>query len=271
LVFPSRLWEIIALQNNLAQNPQDDQAKYYLGNFYYAHQRFEEAIQLWEDALEGLDSFDIIHRNLGLAYWQQKDDPEGAMQYFEKALNLNPNNQDLYIHLDDLYNHQGFIDKRAMLLEEIKALDSIREDLRKRSLAIMVDVGQYEAALQIISEDKFVPLEMDQSFHWIYAKALLQSAEAYLKDGQFEQAIAEYKKALEFPENHGVGRPTTMGNAEILYRLGCAYEQVGKFSQAVQTWQEAASEHHSFGDEIYPYVQKSLDKLGRYSELGFEG
>jgi tetratricopeptide (TPR) repeat protein len=32
------------------QYPQDDKAKYYLGNFLYAHQCYEEAIRLWEQA-----------------------------------------------------------------------------------------------------------------------------------------------------------------------------------------------------------------------------
>jgi tetratricopeptide (TPR) repeat protein len=265
------LWEIISLQNALDQNAQDDNAKYYLGNFYYAHQRFEEAILLWDAARESLDRFDVIHRNLGLAYWQQKDDPEGAMQLFEKALTLNPNNQDLYIHLDDLYKQQDLSDKRAGLLEAMRGLDPIREDLRKRILAIMVDLGQYKQALVILTSEKFVPLEMDQSFHWLYVKALIQSAESQLEAGRIEGAIADYQKALDFPENQGVGRPTTMANAEILYLLGNAYELLGKYHQAVKAWQEAASEHHTFGDVLFPYVQKSLDKLGRYSELGFVG
>ena len=269
--FPSRLWEIISLQNALAQNAQDDKAKYYLGNFYYAHQRFEEAIQLWEAAQVGLDSFDVIHRNLGLAYWQQKDDPEGAVQLFEKALTLNPNNQDLYLHLDDLYKQQDLSDKRAGLLEAMRGLDPIREDLRKRILAIMVDLGQYKQALEILTSEKFVPLEMDQSFHWLYVKALIQSAESQLKAGHIEQAIADYQKALDFPENQGVGRPTSMANAEILYLLGNAYELLGIYHQAIKAWQEAASEHHTFGDVLFPFVQRSLDKLGRYSELGFVG
>jgi tetratricopeptide (TPR) repeat protein len=270
MVFPSRLWEIISLQNALVQNAQDHKAKYYLGNYYYAHQRYEEAIQLWEQALAGLDTFDVIYRNLGLAYWQQKDDPEGAIHFFEKALTLNPNNQDLYIHLDDLYKQQHLKDNRIGLLEAMQGLDLIREDLRKRILAIMVDLGQYEQALAILTSEQFVPLEMDQSFHWLYVRALLQSAESHLSAGHIEEAIVDYQKALEFPVNQGVGRPVTMANAEILYRLGCAYELLGKYRQAIKVWQEAASEHHSYGDELFPYLQKSLDKLGRYSELGFE-
>jgi tetratricopeptide (TPR) repeat protein len=271
LVFPSRLWEIIALQEALAENPRDAKANYYLGNFYYARQRYEEAIKLWQAALEGLDSFDVIHRNLGLAYWQQKDDLELAIHHFETALILNPKNQDLYLHLDDLYSQQNDLEKRAQLLTAMEALDPIREDLRKRKLAMMVDLGHHEQALGIITSQEFVPLEMDQSFHWVYVRALLKSAEAHLESGHIEEAIADYHTALEYPENQGVGRPTTLGNAEIFYRLGCAYELIGDYQRAIQAWQEAAREHHSFGDELFPYLQMSLDKLGRYSELGFTG
>jgi tetratricopeptide (TPR) repeat protein len=269
-VFPGRLWEIIALEHALGQNPHDDKAKYYLGNFLYAHQRYEEAFLLWKQACEGLDDFDVIHRNLGLAYWQQKADPMHAIEEFEKALSLNPNNQDLYIHLDDLYCQVGWNEKRVEFLDVILALDPIREDLRKRTLKMMVDLGDYERALEILSEEQFVPMEMDQSFHHVYVRALLQRANAHLNADQGEQAIEDYLKALEFPQNLGVGQPMTLGNAEIHYLLGCAYEHLGRYQSAIRSWREAAKENHNFGDELYHYVQKSLDKLGRYSELGFQ-
>jgi len=271
LVFPSRLWEIIALQDALEKHSNDDQAKYYLGNFYYSRQRFEDAVQLWEASLDGLNSFDVVHRNLGLAYWQQQGDLVKATEYFETALGINPDNQDLYIHLDDIYSQQNFHEKRADLLAAMESLNPIREDLRKRKLSIMVDLGQHEEALRIMTDEVFVPMEMDQSFHLVYVSALVKSAQAHLDSGHIEQAIADYQRALEFPQNQGVGKPTTLGNAEILYRLGCTYELIGDYHLALKSWQDAAKEHHKFGDDLFKYLQMSLDKLGRYSELGFDG
>jgi tetratricopeptide (TPR) repeat protein len=208
---------------------------------------------------------------LGLAYWHQQDDPVRAIEEFEKTLSLNPDNQDLYLHLDDLYRQMGWGEKRVELLNAMMSLDPIREDLRKRTLTMMVDLGNYEGALKILTEEEFVPLEMDQSFHDVFVRAILQRGEAHLKEGRVEEAIEDYKRALEFPQNLGVGRPITMSNAEIHYRLGCAYEQLGKYQHAIHSWREAAKEHHNFGDELFSYVQESLDKLGRYSELGFHG
>ena len=270
-VFPSRPWEIIALQNAVNLYPGDFQAKYFLGNFYYARQRYDEAIQLWEQAHSGLDSFDVIHRNLGLAYWQQEKDQEKAIQFFKRGLDINSKNQDLYLHLDELYKEIGDNTQRSDLLNKMELLDPIREDLRKRKLAIMLDLEMEDRVLQIMADEEFVPLEMDQSFHYIYVRALLMKAQAYLNSNQVEHAIDSYKKALEFPKNHGVGRPLTLGNAEILFRLGCAYELLGEYQNAISAWQEAAQEHHKLGEDLFPYLQMSLDKLGRYSELGLDG
>jgi tetratricopeptide (TPR) repeat protein len=270
-VFPSRLEEIRALMRVVAENPRDYKAKYYLGNFLYYARRFEEGIKLWEEAAAGLESFDTVHRNLGLACWQRQRDLERATTLFEKALQVNPQNQDLYLHLDDLYVAQQLTGKREALLEKMRALTDPRDDLHKRVVVMLVDLGHYEQAIEMLTEDRFVPSEMDQSFRLAYVGVYLKRAQAQIEAGRIEEAIADYRRALEFPENVGVGRPVSTVNAEILYRLGCACEQLGRFDEAVAAWQEATREHHPHGTEPFPFVQMSLDKLNRYSELGFQG
>ena len=254
----------------MKNNPGDHKAQYYLGVFYYAFQRYDEALDLWQNSLQGLADFDVLYRNLGLAAWQQKNDLPGATQLFEKALELNPKNQDLYLLLDELYREQKLNHKRSELLAAIQKLSPLREDVRKRSISMLLDLGQVDQVLQILNEEKFVPLEMDQSFHLLFVKALIQKAEEQALDGKIEEAIISLRQALNYPDNLGVGRPTTEGNAEIFFRLGLLYEQIGNHKGALLSWTKAASEHHRFGDPLFEYVQKSLDKLGRYSELGFE-
>jgi tetratricopeptide (TPR) repeat protein len=270
LVFPSRLWEILGLVHRLRAAPADSKAKYYLGVFCYAHERFEEARDLWEQAREELEGFDVLLRNLALYHLEHKGNPQLAIELCEQALALNPHNQDLYLDLDRLYRQQDLIEKRLELLTAMRKLSPLREDVRKRVLAMMVELGMHEEALQILARESFVPLEMDQSFHRVYVRALMRRAEAHLQGNRLEDAARDYALALDFPKNHGVGRPTTGSNAELLYLLGCVHEKLGRFGEAIGAWQAAGSEHHAYGDELYPFVQLSLDKLGRYSELGFE-
>jgi tetratricopeptide (TPR) repeat protein len=268
--FPSRLEEVLALEFALTQNQSDYHAMYFLGNFYYAHERYDEGIQLWLDALTRMEFYDVLLRNLGLAFWERKNDHLKAIGYFEKALALNPNNQDLYLHLDDLYKLTGMDDKREQLLTNIKSLADVREDVHKRSITMLVDLGHYHEALQLMETENFIPLEMDQSFHNTYVQALMLRATDHLKAGLMEDAIKDYLKMLEYPENLGVGAPTTRAQAKIYYQLGLAYEKMGKYNLAIQAWREAASEHHENGEELFPYIQMALDKLSRYSELGLE-
>ena len=269
-VFPSRLWEVIALVHHLRTGPVHSKAKYYLGTFYFAHERDEDARELWEEARRDLGGFDLILRNLAQYELRKNGNPRLATELCEQALALNPQNQDLYLDLDRLYRQQDLPPKRMELLAAMRKLSPIREDVRKRMLAMMVELGMHAEALQVLATEQFVPLEMDQSFHRVYVSALMRRAEAHLEADCLEDAARDYAMALDFPENHGVGRPTTGSNAEVLYRLGCVYEKLGRFSEAIGAWQTAGSEHHPYGDGLYPFVQLSLDKLGRYSELGFE-
>jgi tetratricopeptide (TPR) repeat protein len=269
-VFPSRLWEIIALQHPIQHRSPDPKAQYYLGTFYFAHDRFAEAAALWEVSRHSLGDFDVVYRNLGLLALRVENDPVRAAQWFEEALRINPQNQDLYLDLDRLYQDQGVREKRIQLLKAMDRLHPLREDVRKRRLSVLVDLGMYDEALRLLTTESFVPLEMDQSFHQVYVRALLQRAEADLAADRPENAIQAYRAALEFPANQGVGKPTTTADAEILYRLGCVYEMLGRYSEAIEAWKKAGSEHHAEGEELYKFVLFSLDKLGRYSDLGFD-
>ena len=270
LGFPSRLEEVQALEFALEQEPKDAKARYFLGNFCYAHERYDEGVRLWHEALKGMPAYDVLLRNLGLAAWQRKNNPAEAVEWFEKALGLNPNNQDLFLHLDDLYKALNLKEKRAQLLTSIRALADAREDVHKRSIAMMVDLGQHEEAIELLAKEKFIPLEMDQSFHNVYVQALMLRAKSHLDSGRLEEAASDYLKMLEYPDNLGVGAPTTRAQADIYYQLGLAYEKLGRYRQAIAAWREAASEYHAHGKELYACVQMALDKLSRYSELGLD-
>lgn len=269
-VFPSRLEEVLALKFALEMDSPDSRAKYFLGNFYYAHERYGEAIQLWIEALDKMSTYDVLLRNLGIAAWQRQNDPAAAIQWFEKALTLNPHNQDLYLHLDELYKSLNRTEQRACLLDKVNRLPELREDLRKQRIKMIMELGHYQEALDVMTTETFIPLEMDQSFHEVYVQALMLRAKDHVDAGQIEEAICDYYKMLEYPANHGVGAPTTRAQAHIYYQLGLAYEKLGKYTQAIQAWRETASEHHAHGHELFIYVQMALDKLSRYSELGME-
>jgi tetratricopeptide (TPR) repeat protein len=71
--FPFRLEEIALLETAIQLNPSDAKAPYYLGNLLYEPQP-ERAIRLWERSRSLDNSFALLHRNLGLAYYKTYND-----------------------------------------------------------------------------------------------------------------------------------------------------------------------------------------------------
>jgi tetratricopeptide (TPR) repeat protein len=134
---------------------------------------------------------------------------------------------------------------------------------------MLVDLGFVDQVIQKLTNEYFLPLEMDQSFREIYVRAYIIHAESLIKANRIEEAIADYHKALDYPENVGVGKLVAERNAEIFYALGCAYELLGRYEEAVDAWRKAAHEYHLLGSPFYTFVQKSLDKLNAYSQFGY--
>ncbi|HVU10792.1 MAG TPA: DUF5107 domain-containing protein, partial [Phototrophicaceae bacterium] len=100
--FPNQIECVPALQTAMQTNPQDARAPYYLGNFWYAHRRYEEAISCWEQAQRLDPTFPTVARNLGLAYVNKRSDLQRAWAAYQRAFALNPSDARVLFELDQL-------------------------------------------------------------------------------------------------------------------------------------------------------------------------
>ncbi|MBC7418526.1 MAG: tetratricopeptide repeat protein, partial [Pedobacter sp.] len=101
--FPNRLQDIVVLKAAIANSPEDGKAPYYLGNLYYDKQQYDLAISLWEKAAKLDGQFPTVHRNLGLAYYNKKQDQKNALKSYETAFALDPKDARVLMELDSLY------------------------------------------------------------------------------------------------------------------------------------------------------------------------
>ena len=82
--FPNRLESIAVLTAAMHHNPQDARAPYYLGNLWYHHRQYDRAIACWEQACDLDPHFATVWRNLGLAYFNKRQDAHAAWQAMER-------------------------------------------------------------------------------------------------------------------------------------------------------------------------------------------
>lgn len=276
-VFPNRLEDVLIFEAALQFNPGDARAPYYLGNFWYGHRRYDEAIECWEKSRRLDDRFPTVHRNLGLAYFNKRRDPQAALESFERAFALNPDDARVFFELDQLLKQLNYAPaERLKRLEAHLDLVEQRDDLSIEYITLLNLCGRHEEAHQRLMGRKFHPWEGGEGkVTGQYVTGLVERARQLIAAGQAQPAIELLMQAQEYPHNLGEGKLYGARENHIFYYLGCAYELLGEAETAREWFTKAAAGSSEPASAMYYYDQPpemiyyqglALEKLGRNDE-----
>jgi tetratricopeptide (TPR) repeat protein len=275
--FPFRLESINILETAIKMNPSDPKALYYLGNLLYELQP-EKAVGYWERSRDMDNSFPIVHRNLGMAYYKTYNDLSQAIASYEKAISLSKTDQRLLYEADLLYAAaRTNPEKRLKVLSdhhEAIAKNNVADAL-SREVMLLVQLGLYNEALNIAENNYFRQWEGVSKAYSSYVDAHLLRGLNSFNLGNYESALADWLNALKYPENMMVAESYRGGReSQVYYLIGTAYEKIGKSKKAKEMWELSVSRRQNPQlTEIYFYRALSLKKLGRTSEANeiFDG
>jgi tetratricopeptide (TPR) repeat protein len=265
--FPFRLESIRILEAAIKTNPQDAKALYYLGNLLFEIQP-EKAISLWEEASEYEQDFSTLYRNLGWAYYKIRKDIPGAIRQYEKAVALDKEDQRLLYELDLVYA-DGRIspEKRLHILQENHQTiaDNNVADALSREVMLLVQLGRYDEALEVATNNYFRQWEGVSKAYSSYVDAHLLRGWGHSREGEPEKALEDYLSALEYPENMMVAEPYRGGRStQVQYFIGTACEKLGDLEKAQDHYQKAAGKRQHQGlTEIHFYKALALSKLDK--------
>jgi tetratricopeptide (TPR) repeat protein len=241
-VFPNRLEDIDVLQAVVAHNKKDYKAYYYLGNFYYAKRRYEDAKNCWEKSVAINDGFATVLRNLGIAYFNKFNNKEKALTYYEKAFICDATDSRVLFELDQLYKRFNKApEKRLAFLHNYKNLISERDDLYLEYILLHSITGEFEKANELLKARNFHPWEggegktSGQHIH-IHVELAKQAR----KNNQYEEALSLLQKATMYPENLGEGKLHGAQENDIHYWMACAYNQINEKELATECWLKAS-------------------------------
>jgi tetratricopeptide (TPR) repeat protein len=275
--FPNRLEDVLILQAAQESNPKDGRAPYYLGNFWYAHHRYEEAIACWEKSVELDGNFAIAHRNLGLAYFNKRQDTPKALAFFEKAFALNPQDARVFFELDQLYKRLNRAPAERMTsLQKHLNLAEQRDDLMMEYITLLNLLGRHEEAYQALMGRNFHPWEGGEGkVTGQYVVSLVEKAKGLIASYQAAEALDLLEQAQIYPHNLGEGKLFGRLENNIFYYLGCAFEQLGEAAAANEAFTRASSGRSDPSSAMYYYDQPpdmifyhglGLRKLNRVEE-----
>ncbi len=242
LVFPHRPGEIAVLRAALGANPNDGRAAFYLGNVYASLYRGNEALDAFRTAAKLDQANPVAQRNLGLALYRVAGLKAEAVQAYERAIALEPQEHHRYVELDGLLKSMGATRRRIELLENAPEQVKSRSGIVEALAAAYVDAGRFTDAAQLLLSRPVTSGEGESGALGIYRRACLGLARQYQKEGKHEQAAAQFLKATEFPRNLGVGRSLTESQARHLVAAARELETAGKADAAEALWRRAADE-----------------------------
>lgn len=261
--FPARSEEYVILQAAKTANPSDGKAFYYLGNLLYDKQRREEAIQNWEIASELDPEFSIVWRNLGLASYNIRRNPQAAKRCYLKAFTVNPNDARLLFELDQLLKRlQTPPNERLARLEEHHELVKQRDDLYLEMVTLYNQTNQPQKALDTFLSRHFHPWEGGgEKLVEQYAFTHFVLGQEALNAGQPEQALEHFEAIQDYPESLGVGTIRPSADLHVHYFIGVAKQALGDQTGARACFQRVAAADIELSAHTY-YQAEALKKLG---------
>lgn len=268
LCFPFRLESIAVLNWAKELNPEDAMAPYLLGNLLYDLQP-KRAISEWENARSLNRNFPTVHRNLGLGYAQVENDTPKAIASLENAVRLDPGDPRLYYELDLLYAFGKVApEERLALLEANQETVRRRDDALYQLIALYVQTGQFDRAIEILDGHRFHVWEGEADIHNLYMDAHLLRGLSNFGAENFAAVLADFKAALEYPENLEVGAPLHPRRAAQVYcMIAHVYRELGKTDQATEFFTKAVEAPQVDGiSEITYYRGAALQSLGLEKE-----
>ena len=275
--FPNRLEAIIALECAKKANDKDALAPYLLGCLYYDKRQYDLAMDNWQLSAQIDPKRPAVWRNLALGLFNKQDDQDTAVQYMERAFDLDKTDARIFMELDQLYRrlHRPHAERLA-LLEKHPELIAQRDDLLLEQITLLNQTGNYEKAMKLLDGHHFHPWEGGEGkVPAQYQIARVELAKQAIVSKEYDRAIQLLNECLDYPHHLGEGKLHGAQENDFYYLLGVAHKALGHEDQARECWERAtegpqepaAAMYYNDAkpDKIF-YQGMALRRLGREDE-----
>lgn len=239
--FPNKLEDIQALNEAIVRNPNGAKAYYYLGNLLYDKLQFDKAINMWEASEKLDDSFPTLERNLSIAYFNKRHEPEKALRCLERAFELDQTDARVFLELDQLYQKLKYQPSTRMkkFVENIELIQK-RDDLYTEYVTVLNLNGRHQEAYDAIMAHDFQTWEgAEGKITTQFKVALLEMAKEAIRANDSTRAESMLREALSYPKNLGEGHLEGTKDNHLFYTLGLASERLGKKAESEECFKNA--------------------------------
>ena len=268
--FPFRLEELAIFPEVLEIYPESHTAPPLYGELLYYLERPEEAVAVWERGTQSAPNDARLWRNLGFAY-AQSGLGEKAIDAYDRAIAADPSDPRHFFERDELYEKAGrpASERLAALTDHLDVIMK-HDDAVTRLVALYNQTGAFKKALEILDTRHFHVWEGGREAHRYYADAHILNGLELFRNQDFGGAIAEFKKADDYPARLEKGRPSGGGSIPMIYYfIGRVCAEQGKRSEAQSAFEFAAAPNNGRNAQsgtLKLFRALALSELGQTEE-----
>ncbi|MFC1619589.1 DUF5107 domain-containing protein [Candidatus Neomarinimicrobiota bacterium] len=262
--FPNRREAIDVFRAAVEANPGDGQAHYFLGLVYGGLGEVDSAMEHWQRAVRHEPGNARAWRNMGLAHLNVSGDLRAAMDCYQQAFKLLPEDSRILLELDNVkqVHKESTTDRLAFLRQHQDVVES-RDDLLTSLLDLMVQEGQYEEALEYYLSHHFHNWEGGYSIHNAYMEANLGMA---IQAATPAEKLECYLRACEYPPNLEFAPREPNLRGFLYYPMAQLYQQLNDKHKADSLLTITAGESSEKPTLASYYQALALRELGRLTE-----
>jgi len=236
--FDSALKHFRTVESKYDDSEYVDDANYYKALTYITLNKNKEAFDIltgFYKKFQHSEKLPYVLNSLGSLYFRVEK-YDNAISSFKNALNKSKESdlsRQIMSNLINTYKMTGFWDAAQGLARQYVEEYPNAEDRQNKRMVIaqaFINLNQFENAAEYLKRMK---LEADSESE---PEIQFYIGEAYLKAGQYEEAIAEFVKIPLLSK-----KTKLQWEASALYYSGQAYEKLGRISDAVRMYREIIS------------------------------
>ena len=180
-------------------------------------------------------------------YFRGKDQPESAVEFYEKAIEASPDNWRLHTLLGGTLSSLGRYDEAIRILEVAKELSPEESLIYWHLGTAYMDNGMYDLAIrELTSATALDPNDPDK--HEDLGRAFFQK-------GMFTEALDHYQRAADLdPDNSVRATRLDLLKSTAHYNLGTLYGRQGLLDEAIVELKKALA--------LNPFDAQAYENLG---------
>lgn len=181
---------------------------------------WKNSISIWTRTLSRWPHSYIAHCNLGIAFADRGDVPE-AVQHFNQALQINPDDAKSINNLGKVLTSQGKVDAAIQDFHHALQLEPDDAKILNNLSVALADEGKVNDAIQELEHALQLKPE--------YAEAYYNLGNIYASRADYDDAAQNYEEALEINPDF----------AEALCNFGLTLAKQGKLDDAIEQYEQA--------------------------------